>query len=70
MSGNKLEEAHKASVEDCLEWCLKVPECRTADYYLSLEMCVIQDITALDGYVSDWITGSNTDSTHYQVMCA
>ena len=56
----------KQGAEDCLQWCLEVPECRIADFYLSLKLCVIQDITVLDVSVSDWITGSSTDYTHYQ----
>ena len=60
----------KQGAEDCLQWCLEVPECRIADFYLSLKLCVIQDITVLDVSVSDWITGSSTDYTHYQAMCA
>jgi len=60
VNGNKLGEAYQASVEDCLQWCLSVERCRSADYYLSFKLCVIQDITTLDGYVSDWITGSTT----------
>ena len=70
VNGNWLGEEKKESAEDCLQWCLSVERCRSADYYLSFKLCVIQDITTLDGYVSDWITGSSTDSIHYQVMCA
>ena len=64
VNGNWLGETYPESAEDCLQWCLSVERCRSADYYLSFKLCVIQDITTLDGYVSDWITGSSTDSTH------
>ena len=68
-AGYTFEFDHKASEEDCLQWCHNVLKCRSAVYAVGPNVCFLQNVTVLDIPSDSWFTTARINN-HYQAMCA
>ena len=69
IDGYNFEYDHKASEEDCLQWCHNVPKCRSVVYAVGPNVCFLQNVTVLDIPSDSWLTRSPIYK-YYQAMCA
>ena len=67
--GDSLMTQSKESEEDCVEFCRKVPVCRSVVYDTFRNYCFIHNMTVLDDPDSMWLTGGDINNA-YQPMCA
>jgi hypothetical protein len=65
---NVYRHSYVYTVQQCIDYCINSPTCRTLDYVYGDYICTGAEVTALDK-PSSWSTSTSV-YTHFQKTCA